>query len=77
MPALRGQSVLVIVGEYLFYRRICESPACSTCNLGLNCPRRNLFAPFGFVVEVRPEFAVMKRDSTAPITCPDRVPHKY
>ena len=44
--ALRGQCVLVIVGEYKVYRRFNESPECSTCNLGINYPRRNLFAPF-------------------------------
>lgn len=36
----------MIIGEYLFSRRINESPECSTCNLGLNYSRRNLFAPF-------------------------------
>jgi hypothetical protein len=28
------------------YRRIYELPECSTCSIGLNYPRRNLFAPF-------------------------------
>ncbi len=43
--ALSGQGVVVVVGDYQWSYLINEGIGTSACNLDINCPRRNLFAP--------------------------------